>query len=153
MRLETFVKRSRIQAPVERLFAWHESPGALTALIPPGDPVRIVTRTGGLQTGAVVVFSVGRGPFRIRWIAVHRDYSQNRRFRDVQVKGPFAHWVHTHSFEADGTEASWLEDHVEYALPLGPLGSVLASAMVRRKLEKMFEWRHAVTAREVAAVT
>jgi ligand-binding SRPBCC domain-containing protein len=149
MRLETFIKRSRFQAPVERLFAWHADPGALRALIPPGDPVTIRTRKGGLETGAVVVLSVGRGPFRIQWVAVHRDYILNRQFKDVQVKGPFARWEHTHLFEPDGPAASFLEDRVEYALPLGAAGRLAAGWLVRRKLEAMFAYRHAVTARAV----
>jgi hypothetical protein len=37
---------------------------------------------------------------------------------------------------------------VEYALPFGALGRWLGGWYVRRKLEKLFEYRHDVTARE-----
>jgi ligand-binding SRPBCC domain-containing protein len=149
MRMETLVRRSRIDAPVGRLFAWHAEPGALELLIPPDAPVRIVQRRGGISTGAVAVFAIGCGPFRIECVAVHRDCLPDRQFRDVQVKGPFAHWVHTHRFEPDGASASVLEDRVEYALPAGGLGRALAGSVVRRKLEAMFDDHHAVTIREV----
>ena len=149
MRIRTYVRRSRIAAPVERVFAWHALPRALEALIPPGDPVRLLSRTGGLETGAVAVLAIGYGPLCIQWVAVHRDYIANRQFRDVQVKGPFAHWVHTHRFEPDGAEACFLEDHVEYALPLSWLAEPLAGAAVRRRIDRLFAYRHEATARGV----
>ena len=153
MRLETFHRRSRIAAPLERVFSWHERPEALERLIPPEQRVRVTARTGGIQTGGVVEFTIGWGPLSIQWVAVHRDYVPNRQFRDVQVKGPFAHWVHTHLFEPDGSEACFLEDHVEYALPLAEVTQPLFGRMVRRRLHEMFDYRHAVTAQEVAKGT
>jgi uncharacterized protein len=135
----------------ERLCTWHAGPRALEVLIPPGEPVRLLHRSGGIEDGAVTVFAIGYGPFRIQWVAVHRDYIPGRQFRDEQVKGPFAHWVHTHRFEPAGEGASYLEDHVEYALPLAWLTEPLVGGLVRRRLEAMFQYRHAVTLREVTA--
>jgi len=56
----------RIAAPVKRAFAWHAQPEALAAVIPPGAPVRNVSRTGGLEDGATVLLSIGFGRFRIQ---------------------------------------------------------------------------------------
>jgi ligand-binding SRPBCC domain-containing protein len=41
---------------------------------------------------------------------------------------------------------------VEYALPFGFLGRWFGGWFVRRKLERLFRFRHEVTAREVRAV-
>ena len=49
-----FVYSSRIQAPVERVFAFHDSPAAIQKLLPPGGQVRVVSRAGGLRKGARV---------------------------------------------------------------------------------------------------
>jgi ligand-binding SRPBCC domain-containing protein len=46
----------------------------------------------------------------------------------------------------DGPAASFLEDRITYALPFGPLGHWVAGRLVRRRLERMFEYRHRVTA-------
>jgi ligand-binding SRPBCC domain-containing protein len=89
------------------------------------------------------------GPFHLLWVAEHRDYIANRQFRDVQVRGPFARWEHTHLFEPDGPNACYLEDRVEYALPLGWLGRLVAGAFTRSKLERLFEYRHNITKREL----
>jgi hypothetical protein len=150
MKTETFIRRSRISATAEDVYAWHASPGALERLTPPWERVKVLENTGGIERGARVVLQVGRWPFRSRWVAEHQDFQRGRYFSDAQVSGPFAYWKHVHSFEPDGPAASFLEDRVEYALPFGALGRWFGGWFVRRKLERLFEYRHAVTAREVA---
>ena len=87
----------------------------------------------------------------MRWVAEHRDYVEGRQFRDVQVKGPFAHWEHTHRVDPDGPDTCYLEDHVEYALPFGGFGALLGGGLVRRRLRRTFAYRHRVTAQDIAA--
>ena len=145
MKTGLFVRRTRIAAPAERVFRWHEAPGAFEMLVPPGDPVKLVSQTGGIRDGARVELLIGRPPFSMRWIAVHDRYIENRQFRDVQTHGPFRRWEHTHLIEPDGRDACYLEDRVVYEIPLGPVGRWLAGALVTRKIEKLFEYRHVVT--------
>ena len=147
MRLLVYEMESLLDAPAETVFAWHARPEALNDLIPPFDDVRILDRVGeGIEDGSRVVLSVKAGPIRRLWIAEHRDLVPGRRFRDVMIRGPLRHWEHTHRFEPVGPERSRLVDHIEYALPMGALGRLLAGRMVRRKLERTFEWRHRITA-------
>lgn len=145
MQKQTFVYRSRIPAPAEAVFRWHARPGALERLTPPWESVEIVEKTGGIENGARVVLRVKLGPIAQRWVAEHRDYEDGRQFRDVQVSGPFSHWEHTHLIEPDGPSACYLEDRIEYALPLGLLGQIGGSAFTRAKLERLFTYRHHVT--------
>ena len=74
------------------------------------------------------------------------------RFTDVQVRGPYRSWHHTHSFEphAGGT---LVRDTVRYELPLGPLGRIAHAAFVRRDLERIFDFRHEEVARRLGAGT
>jgi len=150
MKTEIFVRRSRIEAPAADLYAWHALPDALERLTPPGEHIEMLERIGGIERGARVVMRFGRWPFRMRWVAVHQEYEPGRYFSDLQVSGPFAYWKHTHTFEPDDPAACILEDKVEYALPFGFLGRWIAGGFVRRKLEDLFEYRHAVTARLIA---
>lgn len=121
-------------------FAWHERTGAFERLSPPWADVRVAERTGGVLDGARVTLAL---PFGVRWTLEHRDVVAGRQFRDVQVAGPFARWEHTHAFSDDGG-ASRLEDRIEYALPLGPLGTLGAGAL-ESHLAALFAWRHRVT--------
>jgi uncharacterized protein (TIGR01777 family) len=150
VRPSVFVYRSRVAAPADTVFGWHAQPGAFDRLTPPSEPVELLERSGGIEDGARTVLRVRVGPLRRRWVAEHRDYQPGRQFRDVQVEGPFAHWEHLHRVEPDGPEACFLEDRIEYALPLGPLGRLLGG-MVRRKLERVFAYRHRTTIQDLAA--
>ena len=147
MKTETFVRRSRIDAPAAEVYLWHALPDALERLTPPGEHVRVIEKSGGIERGGRVALQFGRWPFRRRWVAEHRDFEEGRYFSDVQVSGPFAYWKHTHIFEPDGPSACILEDRVEYAVPFGVLGRWIGGWYVRRKLAKLFEYRHNVTAR------
>jgi ligand-binding SRPBCC domain-containing protein len=152
MKTEIFIHRSRIEAPAGEVYAWHALPDALERLTPPGEHIEVIERTGGIERGARVVLRFGRWPFRRRWVAEHQDYEEGRYFSDVQISGPFAYWKHTHTFEPDGPAASILQDRVEYALPFGIFGRWFAGRLVRKKLEKLFEYRHRTTAAELAAL-
>ena len=147
-----YVHRSSLPFPAERVFAWHERPGALERLTPPFAPVRVLARSGtGIQPGARVVLRIPVGPAGVTWVAEHRDYEPGRLFRDVMVQGPFARWDHTHRFMPDGPDASVLEDRVLYALPGGRLGNAVGAAFVPAMLAGMFGYRHRITAGDLAS--
>jgi ligand-binding SRPBCC domain-containing protein len=148
---ELFIRRSRFPVSAERLFAWHAQPDALERLTPPWEQARVVRRTGTIRDlGSRVEIQVRIGPLWRTWISEHTACEEGRMFRDIQIKGPFALWHHTHTFEPDGPSASYLEDRVEYALPMGALGSLVAGHFVRRKLERLFSYRHNFTARDLS---
>jgi len=144
---ELFLKRTRFPVSAERLFAWHAEPDALERLTPPWEHARVVRRTGTIHDiGSRVEIRVRIGPLWRTWISEHTAYDEGRMFRDIEIKGPFARWEHTHRFEPDGPSACYLEDRVEYALPLGALGKLVAGRYVRRKLDRLFAYRHGLTA-------
>jgi hypothetical protein len=150
MTRRTFSKRSRLEASAEEVFRWHARPGALERLSPPWDPPLLQSRTGGIEDeGARVVLRVG--PLRQRWVAEHHGAVEGRAFHDRQVEGPFALWEHAHRMEPLGENACALEDRIEYALPAGRLGDAAGGWAVRALLERMFAYRHRVTADDLAA--
>lgn len=148
--MTSFVARCKLAAPREALYAWHARPGTFERLTPPRDGVRLAEDSGGIGDGARKVLVIG--PLGIRWVAVHDSHVAGRQFRDVQQRGPFRRWEHTHTFLDDvlaGPGHSILEDSVEYELPLGVIGEIAAGWAVRRKLVAMFAHRHRVTRHDV----
>jgi ligand-binding SRPBCC domain-containing protein len=142
----TFEKQSHISAPAQVVFDWHKSDEALEKLIPPGDPVTVKSRSGGIRNGATVTLRIQfLGPLGMDWVARHQNYQEGRRFEDVQESGPFAYWCHAHRTEPTGHNECLLTDHVEYELPMGRIGDLVAGWFVRRKLNSMFDYRHRVT--------
>ena len=137
-----FVKESRIEATPAEVFAFHESPGALERLTPPWESARVVEGGGSLQPGSRVVIETKVGPVPVRWIAEHTEYEFGRLFADRQLSGPFARWYHRHHFLDDGRGGTLLRDEVDYDPPLGALGRIAGGWLIRRKLRKMFDYRH-----------
>src|SRR4051794_33617508 len=137
-----FVKESRIAAPPSAVFAFHESPGALARLTPPWEKVEVEQGGDSIRPGSRVVLKSHLGPFPLRWVAEHTEYEPGRLFADRQVSGPFASWYHRHHFLDDGRGGTLMRDEVEYEPPLGALGRLLGGAMIRRKLQKLFDYRH-----------
>lgn len=135
----------------EAMFRWHMRDGAFERLTPPWQDVRVLERSGRPdREGFRVTLSLGLGPLRRRWVAEHRHLEPARGFRDVAIDGPFRSWEHAHRFLPNGGAGSVLEDDVRFELPLGPLGRVGERAL-RASLERLFQYRHAVTAGDLAA--
>lgn len=143
--MPTFEKRSHVATTPERLFEWHARPGAFERLAPPWEPVEVLERRGSIRDGDELLLRTGRWPFRRRWLARHEGYEPGRAFVDVQIEGPFARWRHAHRMEPAGPAEADLVDQVDYRLPLAPLSSLVAGAAVRRRLARLFRYRHAVT--------
>ncbi len=144
-----YLHRSRIPASAERVFSWHRSPEALQRLIPPWERVEVEKAPASLAAGETAVLVMKIGPFSKRWVARHTAFvdraADGGEFTDEQVTGPFASWIHQHSVRAQGPDHCVLEDHITYRLPGGRLGELLAGWMVRRKLKRMFDYRHNAT--------
>lgn len=146
----TFVAATPIAASADAVFEWHEAPGAFERLTPPWERVRVQSHEGGIRDGARVSLLVGPAPFSMRWDLEHRDYQHGRSFTDVQRRGPFVFWKHVHRMIPQGPNACVLEDTIEYELPMGALGRLFGGPLVRRKLRRLFAYRHAVTRRAFA---
>ncbi len=140
-----YQRRVLLPAPAADVFEWHARPGALERLIPPWENIRLLERTGGIEDGARTVIQLRKGPFKFRWVAVHKDFVPGRQFVDEQVSGPFAVWCHAHRVTPAGTDEAYLEDEIAYRLPGGKLGESIAGSRVRRHLERTFRFRHCRT--------
>lgn len=146
-----FEKQTRMDAPREAAFRWHESPGAFECLAPPWENLRILRQEGGIRDGGELVFQVQlAGPLWQTWHARHYDYIEGEQFCDSQVSGPFARWKHRHHFRDDG-DGTILHDQVEYALPFDPLSRPAQSLVVERKIRAMFAYRAEATSHAVEA--
>jgi ligand-binding SRPBCC domain-containing protein len=137
-----FVHESRIEAPPEVVFAFHERPDALQRLVPPWERVEIVRPPSSLAPGTRVVLRMRVGPFGFTWEAEHTLYQRAALFQDRMLRGPFRRWVHTHRFLPAAPGATTLRDEVEYEIPRY---AFVAAPLIGRRLRRMFEYRHRVT--------
>ena len=135
--LESRVWLARARPDVFAFFAAAEN---LVRLTPPSFHLAIVSGPPALSTGAVLDLRLSWLGVPVRWRTFIREWDPPYRFVDVQVRGPYARWEHRHRFleERGGT---WVEDRVTYRLPLGPLGRVAHTLLVRRQIAAMWRYR------------
>jgi ligand-binding SRPBCC domain-containing protein len=138
---------TEIKAPVSALREFHFQQGAIQKLTPPWENVTVLEAPFPLRDGVRAVMLTSIGPFKIRWVAIHQLTAQG--FVDRQEEGPFAKWTHEHRFEEVSGNRCRLTDAIDYELPFGWVGRFFGGALVRRKLERMFHYRHEVTRGEL----
>lgn len=145
MTTSLFEKATELPVSAEALYRWHARPGAFARLAPPWQRLEICGDPVALIEGSRVHLRLGTPPFRLSWLAEHREVDPPRGFVDVQVQGPFARWEHRHQFESLGPNRSLLRDRIRYRVPLGALGGLVAGGRIRRQLERTFAYRHLTT--------
>jgi len=142
----TLDRRQRIEAPLDEVFAFFSDPANLARITPPGLGFRIHGEAPRpLEAGSRIEYRIRWGLLRLGWITRITRWNPPAEFADLQEKGPYAAWVHTHRFRADDA-AVVMEDHVEYALPFGPLGRIVHALRVQRELEAIFDYRRTAIA-------
>lgn len=147
--MEQFNYESVFSVSPEKLFDWHARPGAFGRLLPPWQRAELGQSAASLADGTRVEFRLRKGPFSFRWLAEHRDVEQGRRFTDVQIKGPFRHWTHVHEFVPHNSSSGSLLDRIEYRLPGGALGRLVAGSSICADLERTFRYRHRVLGQDL----
>jgi ligand-binding SRPBCC domain-containing protein len=75
---------------------------------------------------------------RERWLVEHSDYVAGRRFRDTQLAGPFAGGRTCTRWTRPARAASQLTDDVDFALPLGALGTLAGGRFAAGELARLF---------------
>ena len=86
MKFDTYKKRTRINVPVEKAFAWHARDGAILRLTPPWAPLKMIDRKGdGIKKGVEVTFRIRVFKIPMIWKAKHLEYQKNKLFKDCQI--------------------------------------------------------------------
>lgn len=138
-------RQQRVKAARADVFAFFADAANLERMTPPQLGFTILTpQPIAMKAGAVIDYKIKLYGLPMKWQTVIDEYEPDDRFVDVQRKGPYAVWRHTHTFsdaEGGGTE---LGDRVAYELPFGPLGRLVHATFVKRQLAGIFDYRQGV---------
>jgi ligand-binding SRPBCC domain-containing protein len=127
--------------PPEQVFRFFSNPRNLERITPDFLRFRVLgTNTAEVGEGTLIDYRLALHGLPLRWQSRIESWQPNRSFVDVQVRGPYRVWHHTHEFEpADG--GTIVRDRVRYALPFGPLGELFGGPFVAKDLDAIFDFR------------
>jgi ligand-binding SRPBCC domain-containing protein len=147
MRIHVLRREQRLPRTPEDVFPFFAAARNLEAITPPLLRFRVVTPEPiDLRVGAFIQYRLRIHGVPVAWHTIIRDWSPPHRFVDVQVRGPYALWHHTHEFVATDDGGTVMRDTVRYAIGFGALGALVHRAVVRRDLQAIFDHRSAVVA-------
>jgi ligand-binding SRPBCC domain-containing protein len=143
-------RQQRVELPLTQAFVFYGDAHNLERITPPWLGFEVTT-PGPIEmgVGTLIEYRLRLHRVPVRWRTRIEAWEPPHRFVDVQVKGPYALWEHTHTFEEDGPEATIIGDRVRYSIPLGPLGELANRLLVRRDVERIFDYRREAVAREL----
>jgi ligand-binding SRPBCC domain-containing protein len=130
---ELWLPRSR-----DEVFPFFTEARNLEAITPPW--LRFEVLTPGpieMRSGTLLDYCIRFHGIPLRWRTEIKEWDPPHRFVDVQLRGPYTLWHHTHTFEESHGGALCV-DHVRYR-PHG--GTLINWLFVRRDVERIFQYR------------
>jgi len=126
--------------PVEEISAFFSRPENLQVITPPWLDFRMVQTPATLIPGSLIRYRLRWRWIPIRWTTEISEWNPPLKFVDREISGPYALWNHEHGFVArDG--GTTMRDRVTYVLPAGIVGRLAHRAVVKRDVERIFDFR------------
>lgn len=130
-----------IPAPISEVAPFFADEKNLEAITPPWLHFKVLGKsTPSMESGTLIRYRLKLHGVPVKWVTKISDWHPEQGFVDEQLKGPYAKWVHRHTFEpfAGGT---LMTDYVRFRLPMGLLGNIAAGWAVSHDVDKIFAYR------------
>jgi ligand-binding SRPBCC domain-containing protein len=149
MRTHVLRREQMLPGAPEQVFPFFADARNLEAITPPLLRFEVITPGDiPMRVGTLIQYRLRLRGMGVNWLTSIQEWDPPHRFVDVQVRGPYALWHHTHEFEPhpDGT---LMRDVVRYAIGFGVAGELARRAFVRRDVEAIFDFRRGAVVREL----
>lgn len=137
----TLERTTLVAAPLREVFDFFGDPKNL-ARITPASMGFVITDAPArkLREGDRIHYRLRVFGVPIRWTTLITSWRELESFSDLQERGPYRYWHHTHSFR-EVPEGVEMHDRVEYELPFGIFGRIFGLPIVRGQLKQIFDYR------------
>ena len=132
--------------PVSLNEAWQffSNPANLQAITPGNMGFKIISKHNSekMYAGQIIEYTVSPvAGIPLYWMTEITQVVDGKYFIDEQRKGPYTLWHHQHHFrEIEGGVE--MTDIIHYKIPLGFIGKMANSFLVKKMLNKIFEYRY-----------
>jgi ligand-binding SRPBCC domain-containing protein len=135
-------RQQSVNRPRPEVFAFFVDAANLERLTPSSMHFHILTPVPiDMRAGAIIDYRIALFGLPMKWRTLIEAFEPDTRFIDVQTRGPYTYWRHTHTFADTASGGTSITDHVEYELPLGVLGRAVHALFVREQLQQIFDFR------------
>ncbi len=143
--MHSYTRSVIIRAPIEEVFLFHTDVRNLVRITPSFIKVDVIHADppGPGQHVQLRVRQFGFLPLNMLMEFFIYDYPTS--LADRQIKGPFSSMVQYRYFEDMGGGYTRMKDVFEFSLPLGMLGRMAYSLIVKKMIEVMFVYRQNMT--------
>ncbi len=131
-----------LNVALDEAWKFFSNPSNLNEITPPDLKFKILTKLNGkMYSGQIIEYKIGLMPgINQTWVTEIKNVKEKEYFIDEQRFGPYKFWYHEHKFQEENGKVK-ICDTVHYDLPLGFIGSVIHSIFVKKKLERIFNYR------------
>ncbi len=142
-KIYTLRRVQRMPITIEKAWEFFSNPANLPEITPAAMKFRPTSPLPSkMYPGLLIMYTVS--PILgipLKWVTEITHINEPKMFADEQRFGPYKFWHHRHLFTpvTGGVE---MEDIVNYALPFDPYSRPANSIMVRRTLERIFDFRY-----------
>ncbi len=137
----TLQREQWVPSSLEDVFLFFSDAQNLETLTPDWMSFQILTPPPiKMAVGITIDYRLRWHGIPLRWRTEITHWEPPHQFEDLQIKGPYKLWHHTHGFQsiAGGTR---ITDVVRYSLPFGLLGRSIHALTVRGNVEEIFSYR------------
>ena len=136
-------KTQQLNCNIETAWNFFSSPQNLSRITPGDMKFKVVSSLpeGNIYEGMIIDYKVS--PLLgipVNWQTMITQVNEKTSFTDIQLKGPYKSWKHSHEF-IPNEQGVLMKDTVEYELPFSIIGSIAHTLWIRKKLEQIFDYR------------
>jgi ligand-binding SRPBCC domain-containing protein len=142
MKLHRIHRRQVIPISIIEAWKFFSNPVNLSRITPPWLNLTVISDIPrSMHSGMIISYRITpliRVP--TLWISEITHVNMPTYFVDEQRLGPFRFWHHQHLFKEVGRNVE-MQDLVNYVMPLGPIGEMVHTISMRKKVEAIFDFR------------
>lgn len=136
-----FTQETFIEQPLETVFEFFSQAENLDKITPKFLKFQFITPLPiEIKENTHIDYKLHLMGVPFKWKTLISVWQPPHKFVDIQLKGPYKKWEHTHEFkEMDG--GTLMTDRVEYQLPFSIFGRMAHGIFVEQQIKDIFAYR------------